>query len=41
MIQIFVVDWGAFFLGRNGGEIGKKCVTLHFDDKPRKNTLNN
>lgn len=40
MIQIFVVDWGAFF-GGNGGEIGKKCVTLHFDDKPRKNTLNN
>lgn len=37
----FVVDWGAFF-GGNGGEIGKKCVTLHFDElKPRKNTLNN
>ncbi len=31
MIQIFVVDWGAFF-GGNGGEIGKKCVTLHFDE---------
>lgn len=31
MIQIFVVDWGAF-LGRNGGEIGKKCVTLQFDE---------
>lgn len=44
MIQIFVVDWGAIFWGKwwgNGGEIGKKCVTLHFDDKPRKNTLNN
>lgn len=40
MIQIFVVVWN-YFLGRNGGEIGKKCVTLHFDDKPRKNTLNN
>lgn len=40
MIQIFVVDWGAFFGGKCG-EIGKKCVTLHFDDKPRKNTLNN
>lgn len=39
MIQIFVV-WN-YFLGGNGGEIGKKCVTLHFDDKPRKNTLNN
>lgn len=33
--------FGTNFLGRNGGEIGKKCVTLHFDDKPRKNTLNN
>lgn len=31
MIQIFVVDWGAFF-GGNGGEIGKKCVTLQFDE---------
>lgn len=31
MIQIFVVDWGAFF-GGNDGEIGKKCVTLHFDE---------
>lgn len=40
MIQIFVVGWGAFFGGKCG-EIGKKCVTLHFDDKPRKNTLNN
>ena len=31
MIQIFVVVWN-YFLGRNGGEIGKKCVTLHFDE---------
>lgn len=31
MIQIFVVDWGAFF-GGNGGEIGKKCVILHLDE---------
>lgn len=36
MIQIFVVVWN-YFLGRNGGEIGKKCVTLHFDElKPPK-----
>ena len=31
MIQIFVVDWGAFFWEKCG-EIGKKCVTLHFDE---------
>jgi len=31
MIQIFVVDWGAF-LGGKCGEIGKKCVTLQFDE---------
>ena len=36
MIQIFVVGWGAFFGGKCG-EIGKKCVTLHFDElKPPK-----
>ena len=41
--RIFLWDlwFGTNFFGRNGGEIGKKCVTLHFDDKPRKNTLNN
>lgn len=38
--EVGFVVWN-YFLGRNGGEIGKKCVTLHFDDKPRKNTLNN
>lgn len=24
-------DWNYFF-GGSGGEIGKKCVTLHFDE---------
>lgn len=31
MIQI--LWWiGVLFLGGSGGEIGKKCVTLHFDE---------
>ena len=34
--EVGFVVWN-YFLGRNGGEIGKKCVTLHFDElKPPK-----
>ena len=40
--EVGFVVWN-YFLGRNGGEIGKKCVTLQFDElkPPEKNTLNN
>lgn len=29
--EVGFVVWN-YFLGRNGGEIGKKCVTLQFDE---------
>ena len=29
--EVGFVVWN-YFLGGNGGEIGKKCVTLHFDE---------